>query len=112
MDSALAAGIGLAGCGTFGGGTPAVTITSCGLDGVGSPEASYTLTNSTSQEASFYLVVGYYQDGTQFTQGNDDPDISANTTYTGQVDDSGQSPPNSLDPISCKVLQVENDGSS
>ena len=77
---------------------------------LGRPKPGYTLTNSTGQEASFYLVVGYYQDGNEFTQGTASPDISANTTYTGRW--TTPVSPHHSDPISCKVLQVENDGSS
>lgn len=103
--TALAAGLGLAGCGNLGGSTPAVTITSCGLDSMGDPMAGYTVTNNSGQLWTGYIEVGFYQDGSEFVYGNDSPDVSAHTTYTGQVDDAGQTPPN-LDPISCKVLTV------
>jgi hypothetical protein len=105
---ALAAGGGIAGCSGGGGGgnatngTSAVTITSCGLTDTG-PEAGYSVTNETSQALGYSITVGFYQDGSEFTTGNDDPTLGANATYTGLIDDAPKMP-SGTDPITCQVL--------
>lgn len=91
--------------------TNAGTITSCILDDTGSPESGYTLVNNGDQLTDFQINVGYYQDGAEFSSGNDSPTVAAHSTYTGVVDDAGQQPPNA-GPMTCKILNVQNLGPS
>jgi hypothetical protein len=87
-----------------------VIITGCGLNPGGTAYAKLSITNHTSSNSTFYVDVGFYQDGNEFTDYNSEPTIGAGSTYEDTVNSDPLYPAPGRGTVSCKVLQLNDEG--